>query len=333
MKEESYDITIIGAGPVGLFTAFYAGMRNVSVKVIDALPQVGGQLAALYPEKYIYDVGGFPDIKAQDLVDRLYQQAEKFSPSYCLEESVERVVPFENGTFQLITDKKVHYTKAIIITAGAGAFQPRKLKVKEASNYENNCLHYSVKELKKFRDKNVLVCGGGDSAVDWALALERIAKKVTLVHRRNNFRSHEHSLNLLKDSRVDVKTPYQVERIIGNNNVINQVFIQEVKGNNYHFLDIDDLIINYGFVTSIGPMKSWGINLEKNSIKVNAHMETSVPGIFAAGDVCSYEGKTKLIASGFGEAPTAVNYAKKRIDPESRLQAGHSTSIFASAGK
>lgn len=333
MNNEMYDITIIGAGPVGLFTSFYAGMRDVSVKVIDALPQVGGQLAALYPEKYIYDVGGFPDIKAQELVDRLYQQAEKFSPSFCLEESVEKVISLENGTFQLITNKKIHYSKTIIITAGAGAFQPRKLKVEEAENYESNCLHYSVNELKRFKDKNVLVCGGGDSAVDWALALERIAKKVTLIHRRNNFRAHEHSLNLLNDSTVEVKTPYQVEGLIGNNEVIKQVVLQEVKGDNTHLLEVDDLIVNYGFVTSLGPMKAWGLNLEKNSIKVDAHMETSIPGIFAAGDICSYDGKTKLIASGFGEAPTAVNYAKKRIDPEARLQAGHSTSIFASAGK
>ncbi|WFT77037.1 NAD(P)/FAD-dependent oxidoreductase [Halobacillus naozhouensis] len=332
-EEKIYDMTIIGAGPVGLFTAFYAGMRKASVKVIDSLPQVGGQLSALYPDKYIYDVGGFPKVKAQELVDQLHEQAQTFSPTISLEESVEQVIRLEDGTFKLVTSSDTHYSRSIIITAGAGAFQPRKLKVERADSYERNCLHYSVKELNQFKDRRVVVCGGGDSAVDWSLALESIAKEVTLIHRRPSFRAHEHSLTLLEQSSVDIKTPYEVSRLIGRDDRLEQVLIQEVKGEKTHLLDVEDLIVNFGFVTSLGPLKTWGLEIQKNAIQVNSRMETNIPGIFAAGDVCTYEGKAKLIATGFGEAPIAVNHAKLLVDPTAKRQAGHSTSLFASSTK
>ncbi|WP_396265718.1 NAD(P)/FAD-dependent oxidoreductase [Halobacillus shinanisalinarum] len=332
-EKKTYDITIIGAGPVGLFTAFYAGMRKASVKIIDSLPQVGGQLSALYPDKHIYDVGGFPKIKAQELVNQLHEQAQTFSPTISLEESVENVVRLEDGTFKLVTPSHIHYSRTIIITAGAGAFQPRKLKVERADSYEENCLHYAVKDLDRFKNRRVLVCGGGDSAVDWSLALESIAKEVTLIHRRPSFRAHEHSLSLLEKSSVGLKTPFEVSRLIGRDDALEQVLIQEVKGDNTHLLDVDDLIVNFGFVTSLGPLKTWGLDIKKNAIDVSSRMETNIPGIFAAGDVCTYEGKAKLIATGFGEAPIAVNHAKKLVDPKAKLQAGHSTSLFASSSK
>ncbi|WP_121604413.1 NAD(P)/FAD-dependent oxidoreductase [Virgibacillus sp. Bac332] len=332
MSEDTlYDITIIGAGPVGLFTAFYAGMRNASVKVIDSLPEVGGQLSALYPDKYIYDVGGFPSVKAHELVRRLYEQAFTFSPTFRLSETVEHIIRLEDGSFKVITSKDIHYSKTIIITAGAGAFQPRKLKVEYANLYEQTCLHYSVKNLEQFNERRVLICGGGDSAVDWALALEPIAEEITLIHRRPSFRAHEHSVSLLEKSSVNVKTPYEVKQLIGTDKAIEKVLIQEVKGDESFVYDVDDVIVSFGFVTSLGPVKTWGLELQKNAILVNSRMETNIAGIFAAGDVCTYEGKAKLIATGFGEAPIAVNHAKKIADPKAKLHAGHSTSIFATA--
>ncbi|WP_174615863.1 NAD(P)/FAD-dependent oxidoreductase [Virgibacillus ihumii] len=328
MSEENiYDITIIGAGPVGLFTAFYAGMRNASVHIIDSMPEVGGQLAALYPDKYIYDVAGFPNIKAKDLVEQLYEQSKTFSPAFSLSESVKDVIQLEDGTFRIETSAAIHHTRSVIITAGAGAFQPRKLKVEKAAEFEDGNLHYFVKELDKFRNRRVLICGGGDSAVDWSLALEPIAKEVTLIHRRDKFRAHEHSLSLLKKSGVNVKTPYQVGKLIGNDK-IEQVMLQEIKGDNIYLLDVDDVIINFGFVTTLGPLQNWGMETSKNAIYVNQQMETTVPGIFAAGDVCAYEGKPRLIATGFGEATIAVNHAKAMIDPKAKLHV-HSTHLFA----
>ncbi|SDN49277.1 thioredoxin reductase (NADPH) [Tenuibacillus multivorans] len=332
MMEKTYDITIIGAGPVGLFTAFYAGMREASVNIIDSMPQVGGQLAALYPEKYIYDVAGFKKVKSQELVEELHEQALTFSPTIHLNESVNTINHLEDGHFELITSNGTHYSKSIIITAGAGAFQPRRLKADNAEQYEDQNLHYFVKELNQFKDRRVLVCGGGDSAVDWSLALEPIAQDVTLIHRRDKFRAHEHSVSLLEQSNVNVITPYEAHELIGNGDHIEQVLIKEVKGDNTKLIDVDDVIVNYGFVTSLGPLKTWGLDIHKNSIQVNAKMETNIPGIFAAGDVCTYEGKPKLIATGFGEAPIAVNHAKSMIDPKAKLNI-HSTHLFEKAGR
>ncbi|MGG3843364.1 NAD(P)/FAD-dependent oxidoreductase [Anoxybacillus kestanbolensis] len=330
MKEDQkvYDITVIGGGPVGLFTAFYAGMRQASVKIIESLPQLGGQLSALYPEKYIYDVAGFPKIRAQQLIDNLKEQMSKFNPTICLEQSVEKLEKREDGTFKLTTNKEIHYSKAVIITAGNGAFQPRRLELESAAQYEGKNLHYFVDDLNKFAGQNVLVCGGGDSAVDWALMLEPIAKKVTIVHRREKFRAHEHSVENLMKSSVDVKTPFVPVELIGDENGIKQVVLEEVKTKARETIDVDAVIVNYGFVSSLGPIKEWGLEIEKNSIKVNSKMETNMPGVYAAGDICTYDGKVKLIACGFGEAPTAVNNAKSYIDPSAKAQPLHSTSMF-----
>ncbi|MBD8006938.1 NAD(P)/FAD-dependent oxidoreductase [Bacillus norwichensis] len=330
MKEDQqvFDMTIIGAGPAGLFTAFYAGMRNSSVKVIESLPQLGGQLAALYPEKYIYDVAGFPKIKAQNLVNNLKEQLKLFSQTICLGQSVQNVEKLEDGTFKLTTDKEIHYSKSIIITAGIGAFQPRKLEVEKAEQYEEKNLHYFVDDMKKFEGQRVVILGGGDSAVDWALMLESIAEKVTLVHRRDKFRAHESSVNQLKESSVEIKTPFAASDIICDEDSIKKLVIQEVRGDAVEEIELDSLICNYGFVSSLGPIKDWGIEIEKNSIVVNSKMETNIPGIYAAGDITTYDGKVKLIATGFGEAPTAVSNAKAYIDPKARVQPMHSTSLF-----
>ncbi|WP_026583556.1 NAD(P)/FAD-dependent oxidoreductase [Bacillus sp. J33] len=330
MKEDQkvYDITIIGGGPTGLFTAFYGGMRQASVKIIESLPQLGGQLSALYPEKYIYDVAGFPKVRAQELIDNLKEQMAKFEPTVSLEQSVEKLEKQADGTFKLTTNKEVHYSKTIIITAGNGAFQPRRLELESAAQYEGKNLHYFIDDLNKFAGQKVVVFGGGDSAVDWALMLEPIAEKVTIVHRRDKFRAHEHSVENLQNSKVEIKTPYVPAELIGDDEGIKQVVLEGVTSKEKEVFDVDAVIVNYGFVSSLGPIKEWGLEIEKNSIVVNSRMETNIEGIYAAGDICTYDGKVKLIACGFGEAPTAVNHAKSFIDPKAKVQPMHSSSMF-----
>ncbi|WP_374722523.1 NAD(P)/FAD-dependent oxidoreductase [Peribacillus tepidiphilus] len=328
IEKKVYDITIIGGGPVGLFTAFYGGMRQASVKIIESLPQLGGQLSALYPEKYIYDVAGFPKVRAQELINNLKEQMAKFDPTIVLEQSVEKLEKLEDGIFKLTTNKEEHFSKTVIITAGNGAFQPRRIELESASQYEGKNLHYFIDDLNQFAGQKVMVCGGGDSAVDWALMLEPIAEKVTIVHRRDKFRAHEHSVENLKNSKVDIKTPYVPVELIGDGEKITQVVLEDVNGENKEVIDVDSVIVNFGFVSSLGPIKEWGLTIEKNSIVVNSKMETNIPGIYAAGDICTYEGKVKLIACGFGEAPTAVNNAKSYIDPKAKVQPLHSSSMF-----
>lgn len=328
-KEEIVDIFIIGAGPVGLFTSFYAGMREATVKLVDSMPEVGGQLAALYPDKYIYDVAGFPGVKAKDLIHELHKQALTFHPTICLNEQVQGITPLEDGTFEIHTSKTIHLSRSIIITAGAGAFEPRRIKNANAVDFENSSLHYFVNNLEQFTGKRVLVCGGGDSAVDWALALEPIAQDVTLIHRRDEFRAHESSISKLRSSSVNIRTPFELTELLGSDGQLHQAIIQEVKGNRDVILDLDDVIVNYGFITNIGPIKSWGLETTKNAVIVNGKMETNLKGIYAAGDICGYEGKPKLIATGFGEATIAVNHAKAYLDPRAKLSV-HSTHLFAS---
>jgi ferredoxin/flavodoxin---NADP+ reductase len=326
--QKIYDITIIGGGPAGLFTAFYGGMRQASVKIIESLPQLGGQLAALYPEKFIYDVAGFPKVRAQELVNNLKEQMAKFDPTVVLEQSVDTVEKQKDGIFKLTTNKEVHLSKTVIITAGNGAFQPRRIELENATQYESKNLYYFINDLNQFAGKKVVVFGGGDSAVDWALMLEPIAESVMIIHRRDKFRAHEHSVENLYNSKVVIKTPFVPAEFIADENGIKQVVIDSVNGETKEVIDVDAVIVNYGFVSSLGPIKSWGLNIEKNSIMVNSKMETNIPGIYAAGDICTYEGKVKLIACGFGEAPTAVNNAKAYIDPKAKIQPLHSSSMF-----
>ncbi|RTR36302.1 NAD(P)/FAD-dependent oxidoreductase [Robertmurraya yapensis] len=330
MKEDQkvYDITIIGGGPVGLFTAFYGGMRQLSVKIIESLPQLGGQLSTLYPEKYIYDIAGFPKVRAQELVDRLKEQMSIFSQTVVLGQTVEGLEKEENGNFKLTTGEEVHYTKAVIITAGVGAFQPRRIELENGAQYEGKNLHYFINDLNHFAGKKVVVFGGGDSAVDWAMMLEPIAEKVTLVHRRDKFRAHEHSVENLKNSMVEIKTPYVPAELIGDENQINQVVLQHVTTEEKETLDVDAVIVNYGFVSALGPIKEWGLDIERNSIIVNSKMETNIEGVYAVGDICTYEGKVKLIASGFGEAPVAINAAKHYVDPTAKKHVPHSSDLF-----
>lgn len=323
LDEKVYDITVVGGGPAGLFTAFYGGMRQCSVKIIESMPQLGGQLAALYPEKYIYDIAGFPKTKAQDLVDNLKQQALHFNPTLCLEERVENVEKKEEF-FEITTDKGTHYSKTIIITAGAGAFQPRRLENPGTERFEKTNLYYFVNDMNQFKDQRVAILGGGDSAVDWALMLEPIAKEVHLIHRRDKFRAHEHSVEQLMSSKVNVLTPYEVKDVQGDDRVESITILN--KAGEEKTLELDALIVNFGFISSLGPIQNWGLELQKGSIVVNSRMETNIPGIYAAGDVATYDGKIKLIVVGFGEAPIAVNNAKLYIDPSAKA-VGHSSSM------
>jgi len=323
-----YDVTIIGAGPTGLFTAFYGGMRQMSVKIIESLPNVGGQLTALYPEKYIYDIAGFPKIRAKDLVNNLSEQLSIFSPTIITGESVEDMTRLEDGTWQLTTDADKHLSKAVIFTTGNGAFEPKRLELAAATQYEGSQLHYFVDDMGTFAGKDVVLFGGGDSAVDWALMLEPVAKSVTLVHRRDSFRAHEHSIELLHQSSVIVKTPYVVDHFEPEGDAFTHVAVRNSDGQ-VELLKADHVIVNYGFRSSIGSMKDWGMEMERHSIIVNSKMETTLPGVYAVGDSNTYDGKVKLIACGFGEAPIAINSAKHFVNPETKKHIKHSTDLFS----
>ncbi len=320
------DLLIIGGGPAGMFAAFYGGMRQASVTLIESMPQLGGQLAALYPEKYIYDVAGFPKVTAQELVDNLSRQMDMFQSDIRLEEKVVSVQKRDERHFVVTTDKAEYHSKAIIITAGVGAFEPRRLELPEAGRFEKANLHYFVNDLNAFKDKKVLISGGGDSAVDWALMLEPIAEQVTLIHRRDKFRAHEHSVEKLMASKVNVITPSEITALHGEE-FITKVTLSHIKTKETQEIDVDSVIVNFGFIASLGPIAEWGVEIQGNSIVVDSRMETSIPGIFAAGDINTYPGKLKLIAVGFGEAPTAVNNAKVYIDPEAKLSPGHSSNM------
>lgn len=326
VSEELYDITIIGGGPAGMFAAFYAGMRNAKTKLIESLPVLGGQVALLYPEKTLYDVGGYAGVTGKELVSQLTAQMEHFEQSVCLEEEVQQIEKLDDFHFRITTSKGVHYSKTIIITTGQGSFQPRKLNLPKAERFEEANLHYIVKNLDQYKDKTIVICGGGDTAVDWALTLESIAKKVYLVHRRDRFRAHEGSVELLKSSSVNMLTPYVPFEINGKDR-LESVTFKETRGDKTQTIELDYFIVNYGFVSSLGPIKDWQLDLDKSDIVVNSKMETSIEGIYAAGDGVTFDGKLKLIATGFGEAPTAVNHAVHSIYPREHTQPIQSTKL------
>lgn len=331
VKNESvYDITIIGGGPSGLFGAFYAGMRQMSTKIIDALPQLGGQLIALYPEKFIYDMPGFPKVRASELVQRMVEQAMQFNPTVCLNERALNLEKLDEKLFRLTTDKGVHYSRTVLICAGIGAFSPRKLGKWEVERLEGKVVYYTVTDVNSFAGKKVLIVGGGDSAVDWALTLEPIADKVVLIHRRDQFRAHEHSVEQLMRSSVEVHLFHELEALTGDEPPHEAVIFHNKTGEK-KVIPVDAVILALGFSTDIGPIKNWGLEMDGNHIKVDQRMMTSIPGVFAAGDIASYPGKVKLIATGVAEAAVAVNQAKVFIDPSARLQPAFSSTVGVSS--
>ncbi|QCR31247.1 NAD(P)/FAD-dependent oxidoreductase [Lysinibacillus sp. SGAir0095] len=326
--EKVYDVTIIGGGPVGLFTAFYAGMRNLSVKIIESLPQLGGRLSVIYPEKFIYDVAGFPKVRAKELIDNLIEQLGLFEQTFVMEQTIQSYERVDSGVMKVMTDKEIHMTKTIIIAAGLGAFQPRKLAIENAVSYEGKTLHYFINDMSLFKGKKVIVLGGGDSAVDWTLMLEPIAESVTIVHRRDKFTAHEHSVEQLKKSSVEIKTPFVPTELEGDDGKLQKITFKNGESGGSEKLEADELFVNYGFTSSLGALNNWGLDMSKISINVNSKMETNLEGIYAVGDVCDYEGKVKLIATGFGEATIAINAAKHYIDPTARGHVPHSSDMF-----
>jgi thioredoxin reductase (NADPH) len=333
------DVTIIGGGPTGLFGAFYAGMRGASCRIIDSLPALGGQLAALYPEKLIFDVAGFPKVLAKDLVKGMTEQALQFGCEVRLNETVTGLSKIEDpggiGHFELHTDSASCLTRTILIAAGIGAFEARRLPLEAAAVWEGKGLDYTVQDPRAFAGKRVLIVGGGDSAFDWVVNLVDLASFVMLIHRRDAFRAHAGTVQLVQrmalQGKCEVRTFSEVKAITGGDR-LERVTILNTKSSEEETFRFDAVVPQLGFHSDLGPIKEWGLETEKADIKVSRVMATNVPGIYAAGDVASYEGKLKLIATGAAEACTAVNHAVHYIDPRKKMNPGHSSElkIFAS---
>ncbi len=324
---EYTDVTIIGAGPSGLFAAFYVGMRGLSVRIIDPLPEPGGQPVALYPEKYIFDIAGFPKVLAGDIVKRLVEQLKPFHPIYTLGERAELLE--ESGNQFRVTTSTGHtyQTGALIIAAGVGAFEARKLGAPGETEFSGRGVYYAVRQKAEFDGKRVVIVGGGDSAVDWALGLKDLAQ-VTLVHRRENFRAHGATTAEMRAAaskgQLRLLAPYEVKEISGDS-WLRKVMVANTRTGEKAGLEADALIILAGYVSKLGPLANWALELEGHKIKVSTRMETSRPGVFACGDVCTYPGRLPLIALGFGEAALAANHAAAFARPELKVNPGHSS--------
>lgn len=317
------DLLIIGAGPAGLYGAYYAGFRGFSVAIMDSLIEPGGQVAAMYPEKDILDVAGFPRIKGQDLVDNLVEQAGQFDPVYYLGHRAEDM-DLHDDYVDVTSHKGAKLRcKTVVITGGIGTFTPRPLPDSEL--WEGRGLQYFVPKLDVMADKDVLIVGGGDSAFDWALNLRDIAKSITLIHRRDRFRAHETTVDdVMADDRIDVKTFTEVARIHGNEK-IESATIFDNRTDEKQDIPCQAVVAALGFTADLGPLKKWGLEQEKRQIVVDTSMHTNLNRVFAAGDITTYPGKVKLISVGFGEAATAVNNAAPYIDPDKGVFPGHSS--------
>jgi ferredoxin/flavodoxin---NADP+ reductase len=324
-----YDVTIIGGGPIGLFTAFYCGMREMETKIIEFLPYLGGKVSYFYPEKIIRDIGGIPAISGEKLIDHLVEQAQTFKPTIVLNQQVVGLDRLEDGNFLLTSHNgERHLTRTIILATGFGTLKSARLGISGAEKYEGKNLHYSVEKLSDFKDKHVLISGGGNSAVDWANELLPIAKKVTVVHRRNEFAGLECNITKLKISSAEIMTPCVIDALHEQDERIKSVRVKNVETEEFEDIEVDDVLVNHGYCIDLGPMKSWGLEVEYGSIKVDSQMQTNIKGIFAAGDSANYKDKLHLIAGGFSEGPKAVNSAKAYIQPEKELKPIYSTTHF-----
>ncbi|WBX76841.1 NAD(P)/FAD-dependent oxidoreductase [Tenacibaculum ovolyticum] len=324
------DILIIGAGPTGLFTVFEAGLLKLRCHLIDALPQQGGQCSEIYPKKPIYDIPAYPEILAGDLTDKLMEQIKQFEPGFTLGERADTIEKQEDGSFIVTTNKGTkHQAPVVAIAGGLGSFEPRKPPIPGIADYEDKGVEYMIKEPELYRDKDVVIAGGGDSALDWSIFLTDVAKSVTLVHRRNEFRGALDSVDKvqeLKDAgKINLITPAEVKGIVGDNKV--EGVLIEQKDKEAFTLKCDHLIPLFGLSPKLGPIGNWGLEIEKNAIKVNNALDyqTNIPGIYAIGDVNTYPGKLKLILCGFHEATLMCQSAFQRIYPDKKYVMKYTT--------
>lgn len=328
------DVVIIGAGPVGLFTIFECGMMKMTCHVIDALEEVGGQCTALYPEKPIYDIPGFPRINAGDLIKNLKAQADPFSPTYHLGDQVKTVqkieVPQDGYRWMVVTEKGIELqAKIIIIAAGVGAFGPNKPPLDNIEEFEEKSVHYFVRWRETYQDKTLVIAGGGDSAVDWAISLATVAKKIYVVHRRPKFRAAPDSVDKLhalhEAGTIELVTPYQLSSLQGQKGQLDAVKVVDLDGQE-RILEADYLLPFFGLSMNLGPIATWGLNLDKSHISIDpTTAQTNEEGIFAVGDVATYENKLKLILCGFSEAAQAAHKARELVYPDEAFHFEYST--------
>ncbi|GAY72131.1 NAD(P)/FAD-dependent oxidoreductase [Lentilactobacillus kosonis] len=325
-NDEVYDITIIGGGPAGMFAGFYAGLRNAKTQIIESLAELGGQVATLYPEKTILDVAGYPQIKGRELIAQLEQQLQTVATEVKLNTTVQNIKQVGDA-FEVITNNGMTVSKSIIIATGVGAFNPRKLAVDNSDEFEGTNLFYSVKDLDHFKNRTVLVAGGGDAAIDEALLIESVAKQVYLLHRRDKFRAMEHSVDLLTESTVETVTPYLISELASEGDQV-KITAKKMKSDEEMSMVVDDIVVNYGFIAQDDALSGWEVHPEGSRGKIHSGVSgiTNIKNVFTIGDVADYETKQALIATGFGEAPLAVNEAMRSIYPDRRGPV-HSTSI------
>ncbi|MDM5231702.1 NAD(P)/FAD-dependent oxidoreductase [Lysinibacillus pakistanensis] len=316
MKEELYDVTIVGGGPAGLYTAFYSGMRDLKTKIIEYSSQLGGRML-IYPEKMIWDVGGVPPILGGQLIEHLIEQAKTFDPTIVFNQKVEHVEKQSDGTFILTSSTgEKHYSKTVILAVGYGVLSMQKLEIEGADKYEVTNLHYTVQDLEIFRDKHVLISGGGNSAVDWANELEPIAASVTVVHRRDEFGGHEKSVLKMRESSVYLKTPYEIVQLHGDGELIQSVSIENKETGVIERIELDAIIVNHGLKCDYGALEKWGLNIEDGVAIVNEKRETNIEGIYGAGDFVDHPSKVRYIAGAFTDGILALNSAKLYLEPD-----------------
>jgi thioredoxin reductase (NADPH) len=324
------DVLIIGAGPCGLFAVFELGLLDMKAHLVDILEKVGGQCAELYPEKPIYDIPGLPVVTGQGLTDNLMKQIEPFKPAFHLGEMVETIERIGEPEFRVTTDRgKVFEVKTVVVAAGGGSFQPKRPPVPGIEAYEGTSVHYAVRKMDEFRDKRLLIVGGGDSALDWTLNLAPIAKSLTLMHRRDQFRAAPDSVNkmraLLAEGKIDLKLG-QITGLEGDNGVLTAANAKPDKGDPYR-IECDAMLPFFGLTMKLGPVAKWGLDLSQDLIPVDTEsFETSVPGIFAIGDINTYPGKLKLILCGFHEAALMAQKACRYVFPDKRIVFQYTTS-------
>ncbi len=325
------DILIIGAGPTGLFAVFEAGLLQLKCHLIDALPQPGGQCSEIYPKKPIYDIPGFPEVLAGDLVDNLMEQIKPFQPGFTLGERAETIETLEDGSFIVTTNKGTkHHAPIVAIAGGLGSFEPRKPLLDNIESFEDKGINYFIKDPEVYRNKKVVIAGGGDSALDWSIFLANIASEVSLVHRRNEFRgaldSVEKVQKLKNEGKINLITPAEIVAVNGNG-VLKSVTITKNSNAAQNInLEVDNFIPLFGLSPKLGPIGDWGLEIDKNAIKVNTFdYQTNIPGIYAIGDVNTYPGKLKLILCGFHEATLMCQSAYQRIFPDKKYVLKYTT--------